>query len=79
MQYFETERHAHNYMITSDEALTGQRNMVYPFKEDQYFASMEYVVPMQVLARKMSMDLGIDCNIPSDPLFHKKMGSYEYS
>jgi len=79
MKYFEEERHAHNYMITSDESLATQRNLVYPFKEDGYFSSMEYVVPMQVLARKMSMDMGIDCNIPSDPLFHKKMGSYEYS
>lgn len=76
--YFETERGAHNYMITSREDQKSQRNLVYPFKEDPYFASMEYVVPMQVLARKMSMDLGIDCNIPSDPQFHRKMGSYTY-
>ena len=41
-------------------------------------ASMEYVVPLQVIARKLSLDLGIDCNISSDPNFHKKMGSYTY-
>ena len=45
MKYFEEERHAHNYMITSDESLATQRNLVYPFKEDGYFSSMEYVVP----------------------------------
>ena len=33
---------------------------------------MEYVVPLQVIARKLSLDLGIDCNISSDPNFHKK-------
>ncbi len=78
MKYFEEERGAHNYMLTSEEALRSSQNFVYLFKEDPYFASMEYVVPMQVLARKMSMDLGIDCNIPSDPEFHRKMGSYTY-
>ena len=39
---------------------------------------MEYVVPLQVIARKLSLDLGIDGNIASDPDFHKKMGSYTY-
>ncbi len=78
MKYFAEERGAHNYMITYDPAMEGQRNFVYPFVNSEYFASMEYVVPMQVLARKLSLDLGIDCNIPSDPEFHKKMGSYTY-
>ncbi len=78
MKYFEKERGAHNYMITSDRSAEEERSFVYPFCNDEYFASMEYVVPMQVLARKLSLDLGIDCNIPSDPEFHKKMGSYTY-
>ena len=38
--------------------------------------NLQYIVPMQVLARKLSLDLGIDCNIPSDPQFHFKMNSY---
>lgn len=78
MRYFEEERGAHNYMITSDTSVDANRNFVYSFCNDEYFASMEYVVPMQVLARKISLDLGIDCNIPSDPDFHRKMGSYTY-
>lgn len=78
MAYFEKERGAHNYTITSDVSLDADRNFIYPFCSDEYFASMEYVVPLQVLARKLSLDLGIDCNIPSDPDFHRKMGSYTY-
>ena len=78
MKYFADERGAHNYMITSERSVDDPGAFVYPFVNSEYFASMEYVVPMQVLARKLSLDLGIDCNIPSDPLFHKKMGSYTY-
>lgn len=78
MKYFEKERGAHNYMITSDLAQKTGGNFVYPFQDDECFASMEYVVPLQVLARKLSLDLGIDCNVSSDPDFHSKMGSYTY-
>lgn len=78
MKYFETERGAHNYIVTSEEGQPGGNAFVYPFRNDRYFASMEYVVPLQVIARKLSLDLGIDCNLSSDPDFHKKMGSYTY-
>ena len=50
----------------------------YNFINDPYFEAMEYVVPLQVIARKLSLDLGIDCNISSDPNFHRKMASYTY-
>ena len=76
--YFENETGAHNFMVTSDPSQTRRENFVYPFVNDVYFASMEYVVPLQVIARKLSLDLGIDCNCSSDPDFHKKMGSYTY-
>ena len=76
--YFKQERYAHNYLITSDTSINEPHSFVYPFKNDEYFASMEYVVPCQVIARKMSLDLGIDCNQSSDSSFHKKMGSYTY-
>lgn len=78
MEYFGNEAGAHNFMVTSDQAQAGRKNFVYPFCDYGYFASMEYVVPLQVVARKLSLDLGIDCNISSDPDFHKKMGSYTY-
>ncbi|MDT2730402.1 SIS domain-containing protein [Enterococcus gallinarum] len=77
--YFEKERGNKNFVITSDEGqVTNKNNLVYDFKNNHYFASLEYVVPFQVLARKLSLDLGIDCNVSSDPHFHKKMGSYTY-
>ncbi len=78
MKYFGERDHAHNYMVTSEKEQESKENFVYPFQNDPYFASMEYVVPLQVIARKLSLDLGIDCNISSDPNFHKKMGSYTY-
>jgi glucosamine 6-phosphate synthetase-like amidotransferase/phosphosugar isomerase protein len=77
-RYFAEERKAHNYLITADRSVENGNNFIFPFKDDPYFESMEYVVPCQVLARKMSLDLGIDCNISSDPDFHRKMGSYTY-
>lgn len=78
-KYFDFERDSKNYLITWDEQQANdKKNLVFPFQNDRYFASMEYVVPLQVLARKLSTDLGIDCNISSDPDFHKKMGSYTY-
>jgi len=77
--YFANERHAHNYEVTSETGFgNDSRNFVFPFRNHEYFAAMEYVIPCQVIARKMSLDLGIDCNISSDPEFHKKMGSYTY-
>lgn len=78
-QYFEQERTEHNFIFTSDEKQKdAMKNFVFPFKNDPYFATMEYIVPLQVIARKLSLDLGIDCNLSSDPDFHKKMGSYTY-
>lgn len=77
--YFEKERQAHNFVITNDESLQhDQHNLVFPFQNDELFTTMEYVVPLQVIARKLSLDLGIDCNLSSDPDFHRKMGSYLY-
>lgn len=76
--YFAAQRGAKSYVVTSDTGLVGKENFIYPFRNDPYFASMEYVVPLQVIARKLSLDLGIDCNLSSDPNFHKNMGSYSY-
>lgn len=74
-KYFEDERTEHNFLITHEE--TGnKRDIVFPFTDDFDFAVLQYIVPLQVIARKLSSDLGIDCNIPSDPQFHFKMKSY---
>ena len=77
-KYFEENRGAKCYLLTSDETQNDARTFVYPLKDDEYFATMEYVIPLQVIARKLSLDLGIDCNLSSDPNFHKNMGSYTY-
>lgn len=77
-EYFEKERHNHNYLITSDNTKNNGKNFIYDFVNDRYFETMEFVIPLQVIARKLSLDLGIDCTISSDPDFHKKMASYTY-
>lgn len=74
-KYFENERTEHNFLITHEE--TGnKKDIVFPFTDDFDFAVLQYIIPLQVIARKLSLDLGIDCNIPSDPQFHFKMKSY---
>lgn len=77
-EYFINERGSHNYLITYDEKFNNDKNFVFNFVNDPYFEAMEYVVPLQVIARKLSLDLGIDCNLSSDPDFHRKMASYTY-
>ena len=74
-RYFEEERHSHNFLITHEDT-NNPKDLVFPFTDDEEFAVLQYIIPMQVLARKLSLDLGIDCNIPSDPQFHFKMNSY---
>lgn len=76
--YFAKERNSHNYIVSSEERLKDSKNFTYDFVNDPYFEAMEYVVPLQVIARKLSLDLGIDCNLSSDPNFHRKMESYTY-
>lgn len=76
-RYFKEERHAHQFMITSDETFMDAPNTFhYPFQDDRDFSTMEYVIPLQIITKWVSVELGIDCNIPSDPQFHEKMGSY---
>ena len=76
--YFAVERKNHNYLITSEKQFSDNKNFVFDFINDPYFMTMEYIVPLQVIARKLSLDLGIDCNQSSDPDFHRKMESYTY-
>ena len=77
--YFETERTKHSFIITSDISFKDNKKaFVFPFCNDDYFSSMEYVIPLQVLTKVVSQYNGIDCNIPSDPEFHSKMGSYQF-
>jgi glucoselysine-6-phosphate deglycase len=68
------EKTQHGFLITFDEEQKSIKNFVYPFVSGK-FSSLQYIVPMQMLANLLSKDLGINCNIPSDPQFHKKMNS----
>ncbi len=74
-KYFE-ERTEHNFIFTSDKKQDNKKNFIGNFIDDEEFSFLEYIVPFQVLTAVWSKDLGINCNIPSDPNFHKKMGSY---
>jgi glucosamine 6-phosphate synthetase-like amidotransferase/phosphosugar isomerase protein len=76
-KYFEGHTE-HNFMFTSDTTIDDGRNFTASFIDDVEFSQFEYIVPLQVVARKLSADLGINCNIPSDPDFHRKMGSYRF-
>lgn len=76
--YFAKERKNHNYMITSIKENANHNDFLYNFKNYDCLQSLEYVIPLQVIARRLSKDLGIDSNISSDPDFHKKMESYSY-
>lgn len=68
------EKIEHGFLITFDESKVSKKNFVYPFVSGK-FSSLQYIIPLFMLANLMSKDLGINCNIPSDPLFHKKMNS----
>jgi glucosamine 6-phosphate synthetase-like amidotransferase/phosphosugar isomerase protein len=76
-KYFE-ERTEHNFIFTGNRNFDGGKNFTDDFIDDPDFSCLEYIVPLQVIARRLSADLGINCNIPSDPDFHRKMGSYRF-
>ena len=67
----------HNYLIGSPEGIVEQnsKNLICNFVEDPLFSSWEYIIPMQIVACLAPQDLGINPDIPKDPLFHTKVGS----
>jgi glucosamine 6-phosphate synthetase-like amidotransferase/phosphosugar isomerase protein len=77
INYFEG-RTTHNFLFSADNTRRKGKNFIAPFVDDDDFSFLEYIVPLQVIARRLSADLGIDCNISSDPDFHRKMGSYKF-
>lgn len=74
MKYLEEEKEAQVFMIPSQRP----NGFHWDFVNDDMFSSMEYTVPLQVLAREISLLHGIDCTKSADPDFHKKMQSYIY-
>lgn len=77
MQYLQEKKHAHVVLITDVQA-DGFDCFVWPFDNDPLFAFMQYIVPLQVSARRISLDQGINCEVSADPDFHREMGSYIY-
>lgn len=76
MKYLKSHKQAKIVLISDGESEF--KTFVYPFKNSEYFISLEYIVALQVLARKLSLDQGIDCCVSADPDFHKIMESYKY-
>ncbi|MDD3173706.1 MAG: SIS domain-containing protein [Herbinix sp.] len=67
----------HNYLITSPEGVehSSEKDLIFNFVEDPLFSTWEYIIPMQIVACLAPQDLGINPDIPKDPLFHKRIGS----
>jgi len=68
---------SHNYLIAAPDGQVppDNRYCLAPFLDDPLFSCLEYILPLQVIACKASMRLGIDPSIPKDPLFHARIGS----
>ena len=77
MRYLQKKKHAHVIFIT-DERTDGFDCFVWPFNNDPLFAFIQYIVPLQVSARRISLDQGTDCEKSADPDFHREMESYIY-
>ena len=77
INYFK-HRTSHNFLFSGDTTQQNDKNFIAPFIDDDDFSFLEFIVPLQVIAQRLSADLGIDCNISSDVNFHRKMESYRY-
>ncbi|GMO56351.1 MAG: hypothetical protein Ta2D_01150 [Rickettsiales bacterium] len=75
-KYFDDNRKSHNFIFTSDKNQNNDKNFIFDFIDDEELSFLEYIIPFQVITTRLSFDLGINANIPSDPYFHEKMGSY---
>lgn len=51
---------------------------VYPFTDNVLFSTFSRLIFLQVIARSVSLDNGIDCCAPGESNFHKIMQSYRY-
>lgn len=64
-----------NYMLTDDPARACGRNMVLERQENAVAVPLLYILPLQVLAARLSTDRGIRAFFPRYPDFHQRMGS----
>lgn len=77
MRYLQKRKHTHVILIT-DVRTDDFDCFVWPFNNDPLFAFVQYIVPLQVSARRISLDQGTDCEKSADPDFHREMESYIY-
>jgi glucosamine 6-phosphate synthetase-like amidotransferase/phosphosugar isomerase protein len=61
--------------LVSSVADANVKNFSPAFSNSQYFSALEFIIPLQCLAYKLSTAKGINPNIASDPEFHKNMDS----
>lgn len=61
------------FMLSRDAS--DKNDFCFPFVDDKYFSTLEYIIPFQCLSYLLSVDSGIDPSQPSDPKFHKNMNS----
>ncbi len=76
LDYLEVHKGTKNYLITASNDCNSTDALIYPFSNA--LCSLEYLVPLQVIARKLSLDQGVDCCVSASPDFHKYMKSYQY-
>lgn len=75
-----------NYLHRSKKAvivITGKekrewQSFCWKYRSSPELSVFEYLVLLQVLARTISLDRGIDCCVNADPDFHRMMESYRY-
>ena len=67
----------HHYRIASPDGINRQlpNDLICNFVEDPLFSVWEYIIPLQIIACLAPQELGINPDIPKDPLFHKRIGS----
>lgn len=78
LKNFLTDYSHHEYAIGNFAGMVDAddpKDLSYSFVDDPYFCPLEYILPLQILAYRLSTKKGINANIPKIPNFHHLMGS----
>ena len=68
-------RKSTQYCYCIDKKSRNDHDLALTLIDDEFFNVIEYIIPFQVLSYRVSISKGINPNQPSDPEFHKNMGS----
>ncbi len=77
LQYLRKEYDAKAVLISNKEE-DDITTFVYPFMDNVLFSTFSWLIFLQVIARYVSLDRGIDCCATGKSEFHKVMQSYRY-